>query len=50
MAIIPQTRLFSWQDVENLGELKRLELVLKSVPDEALMRTLEAERANGRYH
>jgi len=48
MAIIPQTRLFSWQDVENLGELKRLELVLKSVPDEALMRTLEAERANGR--
>ena len=48
MAIIPQTRLFSWEDVENLGELRRLQLVLKTMPDEALMRALEGERANGR--
>lgn len=48
MAIIPQTRLFSWKDVENLGELKRLELVLKTMPDEALMRRLERERGKGR--
>jgi len=49
MAVIPQTGLFSWEDVENLGELRRLQLVLKTMPDEALMRALEAERANGRF-
>ena len=43
MAVIPQTGLFSWEDVENLGELRRLQLVLKTMPDEALMRALEAE-------
>jgi hypothetical protein len=48
VAIIPQTRLFSWKDVENLGELKRLELVLKTIPDETLMRRLERERGRGR--
>ncbi len=26
--------LFWWDDVENLGELKRLELVLATLPDE----------------
>ncbi len=48
MAIIPQTRLFSWEDVENLGELKRLRLVLEAPPDELFMRHLEPDRANGR--
>jgi len=48
MAIIAQTRLFNWEDVENLGELKRLELVLKTLPDESLMRELEAQRGRGR--
>lgn len=48
MAIIPQSRLFSWEDVENLGELHRLDLVLKTLPDGPLMRILEAERGRGR--
>ncbi|MFP4028631.1 MAG: transposase [Candidatus Brocadiia bacterium] len=48
MASIPQTRLFCWEDVENLGDLQRLRLVLKAIPDEPLMQTLEAERGKGR--
>lgn len=48
MASIPQRRLFSWEDVENLGELKRLKLVLEGLPDERLMRALEAQRGKGR--
>lgn len=48
MAIIPQLTLFSWQDLEELGDLERLVLVLQTVPDEALMRRLEAVRGRGR--
>ena len=48
MAIIPQASLFCWKDVENLGDLKRLVLVLRTIPDEGLMQTLERERGRGR--
>jgi len=48
MAIIHQQQLFSWKDVENLGDLERLRLVLKALPDEPLMQKLEAESGNGR--
>lgn len=48
MAIIPQKTLFRWTDVEALDDLHRLRLVLESVPDEALMRTLERRRGKGR--
>jgi len=48
MAIIPQTSLFSWRDIEELGDLKRLQLVVDHLPDEELMQTLEAERGRGR--
>ncbi|WP_028962023.1 transposase [Sulfobacillus thermosulfidooxidans] len=48
MAIIPQLSLFSWQDLEELGDLERLVLVLETVPDEALMAHLEAARGHGR--
>ncbi len=41
MAIIPQPILFSWEDLEPLGDLERLQLVLDTVPDEDLMRTVE---------
>jgi len=41
-------RLFSWQEVEDLGDLERLQLVLDAVPDERLMRVLAAERGQGR--
>lgn len=48
MAIIPQLRLFGWEEIEELGDLERLQLVLKNLPDEELMRDLERERRNGR--
>ncbi|WP_084661272.1 hypothetical protein [Sulfobacillus thermosulfidooxidans] len=48
MAIIPQLSLFSWQDLEELGDLERLVLVLETVPDETLMAHLEAARGHGR--
>ena len=48
MAMIPQASLFCWKDVENLGDLERLVLVLKTIPDEALMRVLEIDRGQGR--
>lgn len=48
MAIIPQQRLFGWQEIDELGDLERLALVLRNLPDEELMRTLEQERGKGR--
>jgi len=48
MAILPQKRLFCWEEIENLGDLERLALVLKYLPDEDLMRMLEKERGKGR--
>jgi hypothetical protein len=48
MAIIPQKHLFRWEDVEGLGDLERLRLVLSALPDEPLMVVLEKERGHGR--
>lgn len=48
MAIIPQQTLFSWSEIEELGDLERLKLVIEYIPDEILMKKLEAERKNGR--
>ena len=48
MAIIPQRNIFSWKEIEDLGDLERLRLVIEHLPDEPLMRTLEAERGRGR--
>ena len=48
MAIIPQQELFSWEEIEELGDLERLKLVLEYLPDEKLMRQMEKERAQGR--
>lgn len=48
MASIARTELFCWTDVEELGDLERLELLLRHLPDEQLMQTLEAQRGNGR--
>ena len=39
---------FSWSDVEKLPELRRLERVLKALPDEELPASLEAVRGRGR--
>ena len=48
MAIIPQVSLFEWTEIENLGDLERLRLVLDYIPDEELMQKLEDVRGNGR--
>jgi len=48
MAIIPQKKLFGWTEIQSLGDLERLRLVLEYMPDEELMVTLEGMRKNGR--
>ena len=48
MAIIPQQTFFVWDEIENLGDLERLRLVLEYMPDEELMQALERERGKGR--
>lgn len=48
MAIIPQQKLFGWEQIEGLGDLERLRLVISYMPDEELMRLLEKERGLGR--
>lgn len=49
MAIIPQTTMFCWEDdIEVLGDLERLKLLLETLPDEDLVRSLEKRRGKGR--
>lgn len=49
MAIITQISLFQWEDdIEILGDLERLKLVLENLPDEKLIRAMERDRGNGR--
>ncbi|MFC1735221.1 transposase [Candidatus Hydrogenedentota bacterium] len=48
MAIIAQRNLFSWKEIDDLGDLERLRLLLEHLPDEELMRTLEKHRGRGR--
>lgn len=48
MAIIPQKPLFGWDEIEYLGDLERLRLVLEYMPDEELMRILGKIRYKGR--
>jgi len=48
MASITENRLFCWKDVENLGDLHRLRLVLDNLPDDRLMKKLEKKRDKGR--
>lgn len=48
MAIIPQTTLFQYMQIEELGDLERLVLVIENIPDENLMILMENERKTGR--
>ncbi len=41
MALIPQPQWFSWEELQPLGDLERLQAVLDTIPDEPLMRILE---------
>jgi len=40
MAIIPQKDLFAWQQIDELGDLERMVLVIETMPGETLMRSL----------
>ena len=48
MAIIPQKQIFSWKEIEDLADLQRFSLLVKYLPDENLMQSLESLRSNGR--
>jgi len=48
MASIAQKQLFGWEELDELGDLERLRLVLEYLPDEPLMQLLEKERGRGR--
>ena len=48
MAIIYKRSLFSWKDVEVLGDLERFKLVIENIPDEEFIRQLERKRKRGR--
>jgi hypothetical protein len=48
MVIIPQLRIFGWKEIEELGDLEQLRLVLEYMPDEELMRQLEQKQYRGR--
>ena len=48
MAIIPQKQLFSWKEIEDLADLQRFSLLVKYLPDENLMQSLESLRSRGR--
>ena len=49
MAIIARQRqIFEWTELEILGDLERLHLVLQYIPDEKLMQHVERERFRGR--
>ena len=47
-ASLTQKTLFEWDQIEALGDLRRLRLVLENLYDEALMKKLEQERYRGR--
>jgi hypothetical protein len=52
MAIVQELSLFSWKnfhdDLQNIGDLERLKLVIETMPDRKLVQTLRTLRAKGR--
>ena len=49
MAIITrQQKIFNWDEVEKLGDLQRLKLVVEYMPDERLMQHFKRECFRGR--
>ena len=46
MAIIPQQTLIVWSEIEELGDLERLRMVIENMPDEELMEVLYRRAAS----
>jgi hypothetical protein len=46
--ILSQTSVFDYSEIEELGDLERLQLAFEGIDDEALMLRLEARRGRGR--
>jgi hypothetical protein len=45
-SLVPQRKFYS--NIQTLGDLKRLQLVLEAMPDEERMRAMEKRRGRGR--
>jgi hypothetical protein len=48
MAIIHNKNVFSWKNFENIADFERFSFLLRYIPDEKLVRTLEKHRGRGR--
>ena len=48
MAKIYHINLFSWKDIDDLGDLERLQLVIDNFPDQKLITSLHQLRGKGR--
>ena len=48
MSIVTQLSMLSWEEVENLGDLERLRLLIDHLPDEGLLTILQKKRSKGR--
>lgn len=48
MARVYQTNMFSWKDIDDLGDLERLKLVIDHIPDQKLITVLNELRGSGR--
>jgi Transposase domain (DUF772) len=48
MAKVYQKSLFSWKDIDHIGDLERLKLVIEYLPDQKLVYVLQKQRGNGR--
>ena len=46
--IVTQIHVFDYTEIEELGDLERLDLAFEGIDDEELMKKLEAKRKNGR--
>ena len=46
--MITQITIFDYTEIEELGDLQRLDLAFEGIDDEKLMKKLEARRKNGR--
>lgn len=48
MKIITQLDLFDYTEIEEIGDLERIKLVIDNVPDEKIIKKLEEQRGKGR--